>query len=186
MVVPGRPSVPRRVVPPSLALTLLAVLPAVPARAADWPALVALFSQRGFSVVTDHPRCREPGLFGLYARNRREIIVCPRGDRRETLLHEGWHGIQSLCLRGAGLLPEAMLSTALTPADRRDLDRLYGPSGWRREAEARVMARLPLPLYRHWVAAACGDAGEEDPDQSSSGGPGSLRPDSGSSSGASG
>ena len=157
-------------------VVLLAAAPSPPqARAgpdADWPALLALFAQRGLRVVIDHPRCREPGLFGLYERNRRQIIVCARGDRRDTLLHEGWHGIQSVCLRGAPLLPEAILNQGLIRSDRRDLERLYGPGRWAREAEARIMARLPLAAYRQWVVAACGPADAGEPDQPSSGGSG--------------
>ncbi|MFN9693481.1 MAG: hypothetical protein ACK52U_01445 [Synechococcaceae cyanobacterium] len=133
------------------------------ARAADpgdWPALVAMFAQRGLKVVFDAPRCQERDLFGFYERSQRRIVVCPRGNRRETLLHEGWHGVQSLCLRGRPLLPKEVLDRGLTARDRRDLDRLYGPSGWNREAEARVMASLPLPAYRTWLEAACGPLDE--------------------------
>ena len=122
----------------------------------DWPALVAMFEQRGLQVVVDAPRCQERDLFGLYERSQRRIIVCPRGNRRETLLHEGWHGVQALCLRGRPLLPKAVLDRGLTARDRRDLDRLYGANGWNREAEARVMASLPLQAYRTWLEAACG------------------------------
>ncbi len=140
-------------------LTPLGILLAPSARAADpgdWPDLVAMFDQRGLKVVVDAPRCQERDLFGFYQRSQRRIIVCPRGNRRETLLHEGWHGVQSLCLRGRPLLPKEVLDRGLTARDRRDLDRLYGPSAWNREAEARVMASLPLSAYRTWVEAACG------------------------------
>ena len=133
------------------------------ARAADpgdWAALVAMFEQRGLKVVVNAPRCQERDLFGFYERSRRRIIVCPRGNQRETLLHEGWHGVQSLCLRGRPLLPKEVLDRGLTARDRRDLDRLYGPSGWNREAEARVMASLPLTAYHTWLEAACGPLDE--------------------------
>lgn len=122
----------------------------------DWPALAALFEQQGLRVVIDAPRCQERDLFGFYERSQRRIVVCPRGNRRETLLHEGWHGIQAVCLRGRPLLPKEVLDRGLTSRDRRDLDRLYGPSSWNREAEARVMASLPLQAYRTWLDAACG------------------------------
>jgi hypothetical protein len=144
-------------------LAPLAVLLAPSARAAapgDWPALVAMFEQRGLKVVVDGPRCQERDLFGVYERSQRRIIVCQRGNWRETLLHEGWHGVQSLCLRGRPLLPKEVLDRGLTARDRRDLDRHYGPSGWNREAEARVMASLPLPAYRTWLEAACGPLDE--------------------------
>jgi hypothetical protein len=154
----------RQLLAGTIALTAgLGGLLAPTARAADpgdWPALVAMFEQRGLQVVVDAPRCQERDLFGLYERSQRRIIVCPRGNRRETLLHEGWHGVQALCLRGRPLLPKAVLDRGLTARDRRDLDRLYGANGWNREAEARVMASLPLPAYRTWLEAACGPLDE--------------------------
>lgn len=140
-------------------LAPLGGLMAPSARAADpgdWPALVAMFEQRGLKVVVDAPRCQERDLFGFYERSQRRIIVCPRGNRRETLLHEGWHGVQAVCLRGRPLLPKEVLDRGLTARDRRDLDRLYGPTAWNREAEARVMASLPLSAYRTWLESACG------------------------------
>lgn len=57
------------------------------------------FEQRGFQVRLDHPRCASEGLFGLHIRGTATVVVCPRGNRLETLLHEGWQGVQSLCLR---------------------------------------------------------------------------------------
>ena len=102
------------------------------AAADDWPVLVALFEQRGLKVEVDAPRCLERDLFGYYERSRQRIVVCPRGNRRETLLHEGWHGVQALCLRGKPLLPKEVLDQGLTGRDRRDLDRLYGANGWNR------------------------------------------------------
>ena len=50
---------------------------------------IAAFEQRGFVIRQEHPRCAEPQLFGLYVRGRREVVVCPRGNQLETLLHEG-------------------------------------------------------------------------------------------------
>ena len=50
---------------------------------------IAAFEQRGFVIRQEHPRCAEPQLFGLYVRGRREVVVCPRGNQLETLLHAG-------------------------------------------------------------------------------------------------
>ena len=50
---------------------------------------IAAFEQRGFVIRQEHPRCAEHQLFGLYVRGRREVVVCPRGNQLETLLHEG-------------------------------------------------------------------------------------------------
>ena len=108
---------------------------------------IAAFEQRGFVIRQEHPRCAEPQLFGLYVRGRREVVVCPRGNQLETLLHEGWHGVQSLCLRGTPLVGSDALLRQLGRRDRRELQLLYRPDQWQREAEARVMAREPLARY---------------------------------------
>ena len=88
--------------------TLLAVVILQPlganARGDKLQEAIAAFEQRGFVIRREHPRCAEPQLFGLYVRGRREVVVCPRGNQLETLLHEGWHGVQSLCLRGTPLV----------------------------------------------------------------------------------
>lgn len=135
---------------------LAALVP--PAGLADdgpFPRLVAAFERRGFTVLTTHPRCVEPGLHGLYLRDSRRIVVCPRGNRIETLLHEGWHAVQSRCLRGAPLLDDDALRRGLSRHDRRDLARLYDAGRWRREAEARVMARLDPVAYLRLVDEFC-------------------------------
>ena len=91
--------------PAAASLVLLALLPQA-ARAERWSfqRLVEAFEQRGFTVLGGHPRCAERGLYGLYLRESRRIVVCPRGNLNDTLLHEGWHAVQSRCLRGAPLL----------------------------------------------------------------------------------
>ncbi len=116
---------------------------------------IAAFEQRGFVIRRDHPRCAEPQLFGLYVRGRREVVVCPKGNQLETLLHEGWHGVQSLCLRGAPLVGSDALLRQLGRRDRRELQLLYRPDQWQREAEARVMAREPLGRYLEALDRAC-------------------------------
>ena len=62
--------------------------------------LLAGFQSRGITVKSDHPRCRERGLEGLYVRGSTALVICPQGDRSITLRHEGWHLVQSLCLAG--------------------------------------------------------------------------------------
>ena len=116
---------------------------------------IAAFEQRGFVIRRDHPRCAEPQLFGLYVRGRREVVVCPKGNQLETLLHEGWHGVQSLCLRGTPLVGSDALLRQLGRRDRRELQLLYRPDQWQREAEARVMAREPLGRYLEALDRAC-------------------------------
>jgi hypothetical protein len=140
-----------------LALALL--MPAA-ARADSWPyqRLVEAFEQRGFRVLGSHPRCAERGLYGLYLRESRRIVVCPRGNLTDTLLHEGWHGVQSRCLRGAPFLGEEDLRRGLSRRDQRDLARLYDGARWRREAEARVMARRDPAAYVRLVDELCGSA----------------------------
>ena len=116
---------------------------------------IAAFEQRGFVIRREHPRCAEPQLFGLYVRGRREVVVCPKGNQLETLLHEGWHGVQSLCLRGTPLVGSDALLRQLGRRDRRELQLLYRPDQWQREAEARVMAREPLGRYLEALDRAC-------------------------------
>jgi hypothetical protein len=120
-----------------------------------WQQLQAAFSERGVAVVSDHPRCREPDLDGLYHRGRREVVVCERGDRSLTLRHEGWHLVQSLCLRDRPWLGQGEIARRLTRQDRQELQRLVRPELWLREAEARVMAQLPNAAYLEQLDRAC-------------------------------
>jgi hypothetical protein len=124
---------------------------------------IAAFEQRGFVIRREHPRCAEPQLFGLYVRGRREVVVCPKGNQLETLLHEGWHGVQSLCLRGTPLVGSDALLRQLGRRDRRELQLLYRPDQWQREAEARVMAREPLARYLQTLDRACAAPGPQAP-----------------------
>ena len=194
--------------------TLLAVVILQPlganARSDKLQEAIAAFEQRGFVIRREHPRCAEPQLFGLYVRGRREVVVCPRGNQLETLLHEGWHAVQSLCLRGtpptgqrcptspagasgspraaAALSPRPMAPGGRGPPDGprtpgsvpadpgsglhrrpsrgaegklnpspagRELQLLYLPDQWPREAEARVMARERLDSYLQALDQAC-------------------------------
>lgn len=116
---------------------------------------IAAFEQRGFVIRQEHPRCREPNLLGLYVRGRREVVVCPKGNQLDTLLHEGWHAVQTLCLRGTPLFSTTEMLQRLGRRDRRELERLYPPSQWPREAEARLMAREPLDRYFQALDQAC-------------------------------
>ena len=104
---------------------------------------------------SSYPRCAEPNLYGLYLRSRNLIVICPRGNRTLTLMHEGWHAIQHRCLRGVPLLSREQLLRGLSRSDRRDVDAFYGGSAWLREAEARVMAQQPLDPYLAWVGRVC-------------------------------
>ena len=124
---------------------------------------IAGFEQRGFVIRREHPRCAEPQLFGLYVRGRREVVVCPRGNQLETLLHESWHAVQSLCLREKPLLGLDALLPRLRRRDRLELQVLYRPERWQREAEARVMAREPLDRYLQALDRACTAAPPEAP-----------------------
>lgn len=138
----------------------MALLAPSAAQANSWTyqRLVEAFEQRGSSVVGSHPRCAERGLYGLYLRESRRIVVCPRGNLADTLLHEGWHGVQSRCLRGAPFLGEEDLRRGLSRRDQRDLARLYNGARWQREAEARVMARRDPAAYFRLVDELCGSA----------------------------
>lgn len=142
-----------------LALALALFMPPA-AWAERWPyqRLLAAFEQRGFSVLGSHPRCTERGLYGLYLRESRGIVVYPRGNLADTLLHEGWHAVQSRCLRGAPFLGEEDLRRGLSRRDQRDLARLYEGARWQREAEARVMARRDPAAYFRLVDELCGSA----------------------------
>lgn len=118
--------------------------------------LVQTFRNYGFEVVGSHERCRsEPNLFGLYIRGSRRIVVCPRGNQLDTLMHEGWHGVQARCRKGAPLLSNAYLRANLSRADLRDIDALYTDKSWHREAEARAMAIQKLPLYMAHLESSC-------------------------------
>ena len=118
-------------------------------------ALLAAFQQRGFLVVLNDPRCSDPLLHGFYERLARRIVICPRGNRNETLLHEGWHAVQSRCLKGKPMLSDGQLEKGLTRMDRKEMGQLYDPSKWRREAEARVMARVRVENYFAIVDQVC-------------------------------
>ena len=98
-------------------------------------------------VVSDHPRCREPNLYGLYVRGSRQVVVCPRGDQSSTLRHEGWHAVQSLCLGDRPWLSRERVEQSLTRNDRTELQSLVAPDRWWREAEARVVATLKANAY---------------------------------------
>ncbi|WP_254969601.1 hypothetical protein [Cyanobium sp. To12R1] len=124
---------------------------------------IAGFEQRGFVIRREHPRCAEPQLFGLYVRGRREVVVCPRGNQLGTLLHESWHAVQSLCLREKPLLGLDALLPRLRRRDRLELQVLYRPERWQREAEARVMAREPLDRYLQTLDRSCTAAVPEAP-----------------------
>ncbi len=145
-----------------LGLALLQPLGAI-ARGDRVQEAIAAFEQRGFVIRREHPRCAEPQLFGLYVRGRREVVVCPRGNQLETLLHEGWHGVQSVCLNGTPLLGSDALLHQLGRRDRRELQLLYRPDQWPREAEARRMAREPLDRYLQTLDRACKAALPEAP-----------------------
>jgi hypothetical protein len=139
----------------------------------DWAALVAGFQARGIAVRSDHPRCAERGLEGLYVRGRREVVVCLRGDRSLTLRHEGWHGAQALCLGGRPWLAPETVARLLGRRDRREIQMLVPPPQWPREAEARVMARLATERYFEAWDQAC--AGRLSPPPASPDPPASTR-----------
>ena len=120
-----------------------------------WLELVAAFQARGVDVSSEHPRCREPNLDGLYVRGQRRVVVCERGDRALTLRHEGWHLAQSLCLLDAHWLSDDDIAKALSRQDRLELDALVQPERRRREAEARAMANLPQVHYLEVLEQAC-------------------------------
>jgi hypothetical protein len=128
--------------------------PPRPDRAA-WAELLAGFQQGGVSVVSNHPRCAEPNLDGLYVRGRSEVVVCPRGEPSTTLRHEGWHLVQSLCLGGRPWLEATQMERLLSRADRRELQALVAPERRHREAEARVMARQSPAAYLQAMDRAC-------------------------------
>ena len=137
------------------------VLASLPLRASNqagtFNAMVLTFQNYGFEVVGNHPRCvQEPNLFGLYIRGTRRIVVCPRGNQLDTLMHEGWHAVQARCRRGKPLLTEQFLRANLSRADLRDIDALYSAKSWHREAEARVMAAQQIPLYMSHLESSCG------------------------------
>jgi hypothetical protein len=122
-----------------------------------WRALETAFRARGVAVVGQHPRCAEAGLYGLYVRGSRTVVVCPRGDRSDTLRHEGWHLVQSLCLGGKPWLNAQQVQASLSRQDRRDLQRVVAPDRLWREAEARAMARLSTRTYLAELERACAD-----------------------------
>ncbi|MFM7087256.1 MAG: hypothetical protein ACKOXO_09755 [Cyanobium sp.] len=122
---------------------------------AAWTQLLLAFGERGVMVSSDHPRCREPDLYGLYVRGSRTVVVCERGDRSSTLRHEGWHLVQSLCLQGRPWLSPQQLETRLTRSDHRELQVLVQPERLQREAEARAMAHLNVSDYIVELNRAC-------------------------------
>jgi hypothetical protein len=140
------------------ALLALASLPLKAAnQAGTFNAMVNTFQNYGFEVVGNHPRCvQEPNLFGLYLRGTRRIVICPRGNQLDTLMHEGWHAVQARCRKGKPLLTEQFLRANLSRADLRDIDALYSAKSWHREAEARAMAAQQIPLYMAHMESSCG------------------------------
>ncbi|MBW0167734.1 MAG: hypothetical protein KXJ49_09565 [Vulcanococcus sp.] len=122
---------------------------------AAWEQLVAEFNLRGVVVSSDHPRCQEPNLYGLYVRGSQTVVVCNRGDRSTTLRHEGWHLVQSLCLEGRAWLQTDAIERGLNTNDRAELQTLVQPERWQREAEARVMAKRSVSDYLQAMNEAC-------------------------------
>ena len=122
-----------------------------------WSQLLAAFGERGVTVSSDHPRCREPDLYGLYVRGSRTVVVCERGDRSSTLRHEGWHLVQHLCLQGRPWLSHEQIERGLSRDDRLELQVLVQPDRWQREAEARAMAQLQANDYLQELNRACTD-----------------------------
>ena len=122
---------------------------------AAWGQLLAAFKERGVAVSSEHPRCREPDLYGLYVRGSRTVVVCDRGDRSSTLRHEGWHLVQHLCLNGRPWLNPQQVAQRLSHDDRRELQTLVQPERWQREAEARAMAQLSTTAYLDELNLAC-------------------------------
>jgi len=122
---------------------------------AAWEQLVAEFNLRGVVVSSDHPRCQEPNLYGLYVRGSQTVVVCNRGDRSTTLRHEGWHLVQSLCLEGRAWLQTDAIERGLNTNDRAELQTLVQPERWQREAEARVMAKRSVSDYIQAMNEAC-------------------------------
>ena len=120
-----------------------------------WQELRVAFEARGVVIRSDHPRCQEPSLDGLYVRGQRTLVVCNRGDRSHTLRHEGWHLAQSLCLMEGPWLSNSAITQALTRQDRLELQALVQPERWRREAEARAMANQPQARYLQALEQAC-------------------------------
>lgn len=120
-----------------------------------WAELLMGFQERGVVVLTNHPRCHEPDLEGLYVRGRAEVVVCPKGEPSTTLRHEGWHLVQSLCLTGRTWLVAETVEPQLSRSDRRELDLLVRPERRPREAEARLMARLTPADYLRALDRAC-------------------------------
>jgi hypothetical protein len=117
--------------------------------------LVEGFESRGVNVVMEHPRCGEATLEGLYVRGSRDIVVCRRGDQSNTLRHEGWHLVQTLCLASTPWLTTDEIERRLTGQDRKELVAFVSRDSWPREAEARVMAQLkPKPFFEA-VDRAC-------------------------------
>ncbi len=106
-------------------------------------------------VSADHQRCSEPDLYGLYVRGSRTVVVCNRGDRTATLRHEGWHLVQSLCLKGQPWLTADEVDRGIDRQDRLELQALVQPERRQREAEARAMARLSNDRYLEELQRAC-------------------------------
>ena len=117
--------------------------------------LMGGFESRGVKVVTDHPRCTEATLEGLYVRGSREVVVCQRGDQSNTLRHEGLHLVQTLCLASTPWLTTEEIERGLTGQDRKELVVFVSRDSWQREAEARVMAKLKPKLFFEAVDRAC-------------------------------
>ena len=120
-----------------------------------WIQLVAAFEKLGIFVITDHPRCQEPNLYGLYVRGGRQVVVCPRGDMSSTLRHEGWHAVQTLCLRDRAWLSLETRDAKLTKHDQAELYSLVSPPHRDREAEARAMMNMQNKDYLQAVETAC-------------------------------
>lgn len=122
---------------------------------AAWEQLLAEFNRRGVAVTSDHARCQEPNLYGLYVRGSQTVVVCNRGDRSSTLRHEGWHLVQSLCLQNRAWLTAEVIKRDLNSTDRAELQALVQPERWQREAEARVMAKRSVSDYIQAMDEVC-------------------------------
>jgi hypothetical protein len=124
---------------------------------AAWGQLLAEFNRRGVTVISNHPRCQEADLHGLYVRGSRTVVVCERGERSNTLRHEGWHLVQTLCLQGRPWLTAAQIEQQLSRDDQIELQTLVQPQRRQREAEARAMAQLTTNTYLEELNNACAE-----------------------------
>ena len=107
--------------------------------------------------------CAQRGLLGVYDLRKRTVFMCQQRLRSssepliDTLKHEGWHAVQSICNGWRPVLGDHKIRALLSQSDKEILRESYDESQHRMEAEARAIENVPTEAYLRGVDHYCRD-----------------------------